>query len=200
LPPFGPDFPTQEVFMVSLLSLWLPIVLSAALVFVVSSLVHMLLPWHKNDLRRLAKEAEVMAALRPFAIPPGDYAMPLAGSMTDMKSPEFAARMKEGPVAFLTVAPSGSPSMTGPMVQWFLYSLLVSVFAAYIAGHALPAGAPFRAVLRFAGCTAFLGYSLALMQHSIWYRRNWGVTLKSMLDGLLYGLVTGAVLGWFWPR
>lgn len=186
--------------MVSLLSLWLPVVLSAAAVFLASSLIHMALPWHKNDLRRLAKEDEVRAALRPFAIPPGDYAVPLAGSMAELKAPEYAAKLKEGPVAFLTVVPNGPQPMGRSLSLWFLYALLVNLVAAYVASRALPAGAPFRAVLRFAGCTAFCGYSLALLQNTIWYRRNWGMTLRSMADGLVYALICGALLGWLWPR
>jgi hypothetical protein len=55
-------------------------------------------------------------------------------------------------------------------------------------------------VFRLVGTAAFMGYSLALLQHSIWYKRNWGTTLKSVFDGLLYGLLTAGVFGWLWPR
>ncbi len=188
--------------MVSLLSLWLPIVLSAVAVFVFSSIIHMLLPWHKGDMRRLEKEDEVMAALRPFAIPPGDYGLPVPGSMAEMKSPAFAEKMKRGPVAYLTVVRNGPPRMGLSLLGWFLYNLLVSLFAAYIASRALApvAGPDFLSVLRFSGSAAFAAYSLALLQNSIWYARSWWSTLKSMIDGLLYALVTGALLGWLWPR
>jgi hypothetical protein len=186
--------------MVSLISLWMPIILSAVIVFVASSIIHMVLPYHRKDLRRLPKEDEVMEALRPFNIPPGDYGMPLAGSMEGMKSPKFIEKMKAGPVAFITVIPNGPPSIGSSLVLWFIYSIVVSIFAAYIAGRALPAGANYLAVFRFAGCTAFVGYSLALLQNSIWYKRNWGVTIKSMFDGLVYSLLTAGTLGWLWPR
>ena len=69
--------------MVSLLSLWLPIVLSAVIVFLASSIIHMALGYHANDFQPLAKEDEVAAALRAFDIPPGDYAMPRATSMAE---------------------------------------------------------------------------------------------------------------------
>jgi hypothetical protein len=74
------------------------------------------------------------------------------------------------------------------------------VFAAYVAGRALAPGAPYTSVFRFAGCTAFVAYSLALWQSSIWYRRKWSTTLKLNIDGLLYGLLTGGTFGWLWPR
>jgi hypothetical protein len=186
--------------MVQLIALWLPIILSAVIVFVASSIIHMVLPFHHGDLHSVPKEDEVMEALRRFNIPPGDYAMPLAGSMGGMKKPEFIEKMKAGPVVFMTVVPSGPPSMGPSLVLWFIYSIVVSVFAGYIAGRALPAGADYLAVFRFAGCTAFIGYSLALIQHSIWYKRNWGTTARSMFDGLVYGLLTAGTFGWLWPR
>jgi hypothetical protein len=185
--------------MVSLLSLWLPILLSAVLVFVVSSIIHMFLPYHRNDYRRLPDEDGVMGALRPFAVPPGDYMFPRAGSMKEMGSPEYLARHKAGPVALITVLPSGKLSMTGSLVLWFVYSLVVSGFAGYIAGRALAPDAHYLAVFRFAGTTAFLAYAGAQWQNSIWFGRSWATTLRNTVDGLIYGLVTAGVFGWLWP-
>ncbi|HOW43729.1 MAG TPA: hypothetical protein PK919_01020 [Candidatus Aminicenantes bacterium] len=186
--------------METLLSLWLPIVLSAAAVFIASSFVHMALPFHKGDMRKLAKEDEVMAALRPFAIPPGDYAVPSASSLKEANSPEFAARMEKGPVLFMTVAGKRTTAMGLSLLLWFFYAVAVGKLAAWAAGLALPAGAGFLPVFRLVGAIAFAGYSLALLQQSIWYQRRWRTTLLSMLDGLLYALLTAAIFGWLWPR
>jgi hypothetical protein len=186
--------------MVPVMSLWLPILLSAVIVFVASSIIHMALPYHKNDLRRLPKEDEVREALGRFNLPPGDYGVPLPASMAGMKSPEFIEKMKKGPVVFMTVVPNGPPSMGPSLALWFLYSIVVSIFAAYISGRALARGTDYLQVFRFAGSISFIGYSLALAQHSIWYKRNWGTTLKSMFDGLIYGLLTAGTFGWLWPR
>jgi hypothetical protein len=186
--------------MVPITSLWVPILLSAVIVFVASSIVHMVLPLHRNDLRRLPKEDEVMQALRAFDIPPGDYAVPCAGSPEAMRSPDFIAKMKQGPVAFMTVVPAGPPSMGKSLVLWFVFCVVVSVFAAYIAGRAVGPGVDYLQVFRFAGCTAFVGYSMGFVPQSIWYHRNWGTTTRSMIDGLVYGLLTGGTFGWLWPR
>jgi hypothetical protein len=186
--------------MVSALSLWLPVVLSAVFVFIASSVIHMATPFHLNDWRALPKEDEVMEALRRFDIPPGDYGMPKPASMAGMRDPGFVAKMKAGPVAFMTVVPAGPPAVGGSLGLWFGYLLLVSAFAAYVCAHALPAGIGWRAPFRIAGCTAFAAYSLALIQHSIWYRRSWATTLRSMFDGLIYGLLTAATFGWLWPQ
>lgn len=186
--------------MVPLVSLWLPILLSAVFVFVVSSIIHMVLPIHRSDFGRLPSEDQVMEALRKFSIPPGDYLVPCAGSMKDMNTPAFIDKMTKGPVAMMTVRRSGRPSMTGSLVQWFVYCVVVGIFAGYIAGRALAPGAHYLAVFRFAGCTAFIGYALALWQNTIWYKRAWTITLKSTIDGLIYGLLTAGTFGWLWPR
>ena len=185
--------------MAVILSLWLPILLSAVFVFVVSSIIHMLLPYHRSDFAKLPREAEISEALRPFNIPPGDYVMPHAGSMKEMGSPEFTEKSNKGPVAMMTVMPNGQCSMTSSLINWFLYSVLIGILAAYIAGSALEPGAHYLEVFRFAGCTAFIGYAVALLQNSIWYKKKWSATFKSVFDGLIYSLVTAGTFGWLWP-
>ena len=186
--------------MTRLLLLWLPILLSSAIVFVVSSIIHTLLPWHKNDYTKVPNEDKVRDALRPLDIPPGDYMVPRCSSRQEMRSPEFTEKLKKGPVLMLSVWPNGPASMAKSLVLWFLYSVVVGVFAAYIAGRALPVGAEYLHVFRFAGTTAFLGYSAALWQMSIWYRRPWGTTIKLTVDGLIYALLTAGTFGWLWPQ
>src|SRR5512141_1064909 len=156
--------------MVPITSLWLPILVSAVFVFIASSVFHMLLPFHKRDVRKTPREDELQASLRGFSLPPGDYAIPRAGSMADMKNPVFVEKLTKGPVVFMTVAPAGRPSMGSSLAQWFLYAIVVGIFAAYIAGRALGPGAPYLQVHRFAGATAFIGYSVALAEYSIWYK------------------------------
>src|SRR5258706_948342 len=129
--------------MTGLSALWLPILLSPVIVFVVSTVIHMALPWHKNDYRKVPNEDKLRDALRPLAVPPGDYMVPRPSNMQEMRSPEFSEKMKKGPVMMLTVIPNGSPSMGKPLVLWFLYCAVVGLFAAYIAGRALPLGAPY---------------------------------------------------------
>ncbi len=185
--------------MVSLVSLWLPILLSAVAVFAVSSIIHMFLTYHKADYTDLPNEAEVMNALRPFNIPPGDYVMPKPASTKDMGTPEFIAKIKQGPVAFMTVFPNEPFNMGKQLTLWFLYSVLVGVFAAYLASRTLDAGAEYLTVFRITGTVAFAGYGLALLQGSIWYGRKWGATLRSVFDGLVYALFTAGMFGWLWP-
>ena len=186
--------------MTELQALWLPILLSSVIVFLASSLIHMASPWHKNDYPRMPNQDKVMDALRPLAIPPGDYMVPRPSSGAEMRSPEFVQKMKDGPVMVVTVLPNGPGTMGKNLVLWFLYSAVLGLFAAYVAAHALPTGAPYLQVFRFIGATAFLGYSAALWQMSIWYRRAWSTTIKATVDGLIYALLTAGTFGWLWPR
>jgi hypothetical protein len=186
--------------MVSLTSLWMPIVLSAVIVFVASSIMHMVLKYHNTDYRKLPAEDDCMDALRRFNIPPGDYMMPCPGGPEGMRSPAFLEKLKKGPVAMMTVMRAGPPTMGPQLVQWFVFCLVVSTFAAYVSSRALPSSATYLAVFRFAGCTAFTGYALALWQDTIWYKRAWTTTFKSTIDGLVYGLLTAGTFGWLWPR
>ena len=185
--------------MVSLASLWLPILVAAVLVFIASSLVHMVLGYHRADYGVVPSEDKVMDALRPFNIPPGDYLTPCPTSPSSMKDPEFIAKRKRGPVFMMTVWPAGEVAMGGQLAQWFVFCLVVGLFAAYLTSRALPAGAPYLEVFRFSSTVAFVGYGLALWEMSIWYRRKLGATLRSNLDALIYALLTGGAFGWLWP-
>jgi hypothetical protein len=186
--------------MTGLSALWLPALLSAVLVFIASSIIHMASPWHKSDYPKVPGEDRVMDAMRPLAIPPGDYMMPRPASREDMRSPEFLDKMKKGPVMMITVFPQGEMSMGRNLGMWFVYCAVVSVLAGYIAERAVGPHAAFRPVFKFTGAIAFIGYVLALWQMSIWYRRAWSTTIKATIDGAIYATLTAAAFGWLWPR
>ena len=187
--------------MVSIVALWLPILLSAVFVFVLSSLLHMLLPLHHADFKTLPREDEVMDALRPFNVPPGDYMMPRPPSMQAMRDEAFKAKFKRGPVAVMTVYKSGGGMNMGESLwQWFVYLVLVGAFSAFIAGTARGRGASPGEVMRFTGLSAFACYFIAMLQESIWYKRDWRVTFLYGFDGLLYAIVTAATFAWLWPK
>lgn len=185
--------------MVPLASLWLPILLSAVIVFVASSLLHMVLRYHDADFAKVPNEDAVMDVLRQ--VPPGDYMLPRAASRADMKDPAFVAKIERGPVAVLTIMGQGmGAAFKKSLAMWFVFALVVSAFAAYVAGRARGPGTEYLEVFRFVGTTAFLAYSMAMAQQSIWYGRKWSTTLKSIADGLIYALLTAGVFGWLWPK
>ena len=186
--------------MVPIHALWLPILLSAVIVFIASSILHMVIPLHKSDYRQLPDEEKVSDVLRSASVTPGPvYAFPHC-TMKDMKSPATIEKFKRGPVGFLTIRPSGPPAIGKNLVQWFVFSLVVSVFVAYITGRTRTPGTDYLEVFRVAGCTGFMAYGLGQFMDSIWKGQTWGVTIKHVIDGLIYGLLTAGTFGWLWPR
>jgi hypothetical protein len=181
-------------------SLWVPILLSAVFVFVLSSIIHMVLRYHRTDYAKVPSEDEAMAALRKLGIPPGDYMFPCGTGPKDMKNPEFLKKVELGPVGTLTVLPPGGFAMGKRLGMWFVYCVVVGLVAAHVAGTTLPAGTPYKMVFHTVALTAFAGYALALWQSSIWKSTKWSTTIKATFDGLLYALLTAGTFGWLWPK
>jgi hypothetical protein len=185
--------------VIPITTLWLPILVSALLVFFASYVLNAVLRYHRNDFRAVPDEDRIMDALRPFNLPPGDYIIPYVGHASNLKSEAVQQKIAKGPIGALTVYPPNVMfNMGSQLVQWFAYTLLVSIIAAYLAGRVLTSP-DYLQVFRVTGTVAFASYSMALMQRSIWYMQNWPMTLRQMADGLVYALLTAGAFGWLWP-
>ncbi len=185
--------------MVPLTAHWLPILVSAAIVFVASFIMHMVLPYHRGDYSQLPEEDKILATLRTAALKRGLYIFPFC-THKDMKSPALIEKQKQGPVGFMTIVPSGPPAMPKFLIQWFVYCLLIGFFVAYLAAHTVAPGAQYLAVFRVVGTAAFLAYGLGHVSNGIWKGQTWSSTIKEVIDGLVYGLLTAGTFGWLWPR
>jgi hypothetical protein len=185
--------------MVSLTALWLPIVLSAVVVFIASSVIHMALKYHNAEYNRLPDEASILGAMREAKIAPGFYAFPYAGSMKEMGTPEMARKYEQGPVGTANINPAGPPAMGKALGLWFVYTLIVGLFAGYLASRTLAPGTDYLQVFRVVGCSSFMAYSLAHISDGVWKQKPWSMTFKHAFDGLVYGLLTAGVFGWLWP-
>ena len=186
--------------MVALAQLWVPILLSAVLVFVASSLVHMVLKWHNSDYGRLPNEDEVRAVLQKGSPAPGQYITPWAMDMKELGTPEMQKKFVDGPVGVFHLRKPGLPNMGPQLSQWFLFNVVVSVFVAYLASRTLPAGTPYLRVFQVTGAAGFMAYALGQLPAAIWMGKPWRVACKEAVDGLLYGLLMGGAFGWLWPR
>ena len=82
--------------MVSLGQLWLPILLSAVLVFVMSSIIHMVFRYHNKDYTPLPNEDAVRAALRAGNPAPKQYIFPYAADPKECTTPEMQRKFIEG--------------------------------------------------------------------------------------------------------
>lgn len=186
--------------MVSLEQLIIPIVLAAVLVFVTSSLIHMVFKWHNAEYHGFSNEEEMRRAVRAGNPAPGQYILPYCPDHKDMKKPEVQQKFVDGPVAVVNVMRPGMPSM-GPMLgQWFALNLVIAAVAGYLACHTVPLGAGFLAVARVVSLTTFLAYAAGSVSHMIWWGKPKSAMLKELLDAFLYGLVTAVAFGWLWPR
>ncbi len=185
--------------MVALAALWLPILISAVIVFIASSIMHTVLPYHRGDYRQLPDEDKLLSSLRSAGLTRGLYIFPFANHK-DMKTPAMQEKYKQGPVGMMTLYPNGPVNMPKFLGQWFGYCLLISFFVAYLAGHTVAPGARYLAVFRVVGTAAFLGYGLGTFSNAIWKGQTWSMTLKEVFDGLVYALLTAGTFGWLWPR
>jgi hypothetical protein len=185
--------------MVPLTALWLPILLAAVIVFIASSIMHMVLPYHRSDYQKLPDEDKVQAALRAAGLERGLYVFPFC-THKEMKSPAMIEKYKQGPVGMLTVFPSGPPAMPKFLAMWFVYCLVIGFFVAYLTGRTVAPGAHYLAVFRVAGTAAFLAYGVGQLVNSIWAGQPWSVTIKHVIDGLVFSLLTAGTFGWLWPR
>ncbi len=185
--------------MISVTELWLPILLSAVFVFVASSVLHMVLQIHNGDYKKLPGEDGIMETMRAEGVEHGMYMFPHASSMKDMGTPEMIEKYNQGPVAWLTVLPNGPIAIGKSLAQWFLYTVLIGFVVAYVATLGLSGGATYGTVFRLTGTVAILAYAFSAFPESIWKGQGWGVALKFVCDGVVYGLVTAGTFGGFWP-
>jgi hypothetical protein len=180
--------------IMTILTLWLPILVSAIAAFIAGSVIWMAMPWHKNEWRKTPDEEAVRAALKDC--PPGMYTVPNCPDSAAFKEPEMQQKLIDGPQAYIRVIPSGVPTMGGKLVSMFAYNLLVAILCAYLVSRTLPAGTDYLTVFRVSGTVAFIAYGVAYIQESIWFGRSWAATRNTFLDALIYAVLTGGVFGW----
>lgn len=181
-----------------MIDLWMPILISGLAVFVISALVWTVFPHHKKEFAPLSNEGAVMDALRVGGPVPGLYATPHMADHKEGGTPEGKAKLERGPVAFITIAPNGMPSMGPMMAKSLLYQVVVASFIAYIGWHTLPAGTEYLQVFRVTGSIAFAAYALGTVPESIWFARPWSSWLLGAFDSMLYALVLAGIFGWLW--
>lgn len=178
----------------TIMTLWMPILVSAVVVFMAGAVIWMAMPWHKTDWSKTPDEEAIRGALK--GTPPGQYTVPNCPDQAQYKAPDMQQKFIDGPQAFITVVPNGLPNMGPKLAMMFAYNLLVAVLCAYFVSRTVAPGADYLAVFRIAGAVAFVAYGVAYIQESVWFGRKWSATLKTFLDALIYGVLTGGIFGW----
>ena len=177
-----------------IIDLWLPILVSAVVTFIASSLIWAVLKYHNSDYKKTDDEESVRAALK--GTKPGFYLLPYCVDQKELENPEVKQKFVDGPLAYITVVRNGVPAMGPKLIATFVFFVLVGVLCAYFVSRTLPPDASYLSVFRVAGAVAFIANSFALVPESIWFERPWSMTIKSFIDALVYGLLTGGVFGW----
>ena len=186
--------------MVAIGALWMPVLVSAILVFVASFLAWVVSPHHKSDWKQLPNEDVVRDAMNQEKLAPGQYIVPYAADQKSMQAEAYLKKCSEGPVGILTMRKPGPPTMRKPIAMSFVYYVVISIAVAYVTGRTLAPGADYMRVFQIAGTVAMLAYGGAFFQAAIWFGRPWGPTLKEVGDAIVYGLLTAGAFGWLWPR
>ncbi len=186
--------------MVTLGALWLPILLSAAIVWVASAIAWTASPHHKPDFKVIPDQDDFLDSLGKRNLAPGQYWFPHSTNPADMKSPEMIQKQERGPVGVLTVWAAGKPKMGKPMALSLMLYVCVGIFVAYVASRTLQPGADYLAVFRITGTIAVVAYVGGIFPDAIWFGTPWRRTWMTVVDGVVYGLLTAGVFGWLWPN
>lgn len=180
-------------------ALWLPILLSASAVWIVSAIVWMALPHHKSDFIRLPDEDGFMDYIRKSGIKPGNYGFPDCHSSGAMKSEKVQKAWVEGPVGHLSIWKTPL-TMGDKMLATFVVYLVVSILIAYLARIAIPGTASFAKVFQVTATAGILAYCFSSIPSGIWWGAYKRTIAANFIDGVVCGVITGAIFAWLWPR
>ena len=184
---------------ISLMNLWIPILGSAVFTWIASGLIHLIIKYHNSDYQKLANEDEVAAAVGQGSPKLGLHHFPHCADMSEMANEDMQEKFKKGPVGLLVIFPSGMPNMGKYLGQQFAYFLVGSALIAYCASFALAPGADFMTVFRVFAAIGFMAFGWATIPYSIWFGFQWAMTVRYLIDALIYALVVAATFGWLWP-
>lgn len=178
-----------------LLSLWIPIVLSAVALFFASFLSWMVLQLHKQDWKKLEHEDEFLAVAAKCNLAEGSYMFPGCNSQAEMQSEEFKRKQDAGPRGVMTILPK--VNMGQNLGMTFAYFLVVSAMLGYLATIAIKPGDDGMQVFRFVSTAGLLTFLSAMVQHAIWFRPR---IVGHVIESVAYAAITGAIFAALWPK
>lgn len=184
--------------MTPLAELWLPIVLTAVLVFIAGAVMWMALPHHHKDWVGVPGEEALMNTLRANGVKSGQFMFPFLGCGKESRSEEAKAKMKQSPSGVMIVW-DGMPSMGKAMALTFVFNLVVAALIAYVASIALAPGAAFVDVARVVGTTGLLAYIAGQIPFAIWFRKSGRSVAADVFDGVVYTALAVLAFGFLWP-
>ena len=179
---------------------WMPILASAAAVWVASAIAWMAINHHADDMKSLTPDAESKLSnlVKAHNIAPGVYGYPDFKKCKGQSPEERKAAMKE-PMGILRV---WKPiNMSRPMILSFLFYIFIGVLIAYLGTAAgIPAVGPFSHAFRVFGTAGVLAHACGGVVCNMWFQESRRAMILNFVDGVVYGLITGAVFAALWSK
>lgn len=187
-----------------LADLWLPIVLSAVVVFVASSVLWMATPLHKGDYSVPPDEDDIQAAVKKHGFGPGMYYIPWCkgGHGNAAKDPAYQKRMEEGPWVLLMV-PQGKPSFGNTLGRWFVSQVILAVVIGYAAHAAISLAGhrpEYLRIFQVVGAIALLAHGGMAGHDTMWKGLSYRHTAVKLVDAVVYATLTAGCFAGFWPK
>lgn len=180
--------------------LWMPIVVSALVAWIISAIIWTAMPHRKKEWGGVTDEDDFRKAITSRKLKPGNYMFPYC-EPAEMKDEAHKNRMNTGPYGTLYIW-THRRGMGACMGGSFVFNLVASFFIAYIAWQALTgqADTAYLKVFQITGATAFLTYTFALIPGGIWFGKPVRSMVYDAIEGLVIALMIAGVFGWLWPR
>ena len=185
------------------MQLWLPIVLSAVILFIASSVIWMFAPHHKTEWKEPPQVDALRTFLRQSGITAGAFVFPhmtAADRADKAKAAEKMKQAEEGPAGVLFLRAPGPMGMGRMMVQQFVFFLVVAALIALLDVHMMDRGTVYLAVFKRDAIIAFLTFGLGTAPESIWFARPWKSFWLQAIDAAIYAGLLAGTFGWLWPR
>ncbi len=182
-----------------LTQLWLPILVSGVVVWIASFVFWMAIGHHNKDVQAIPGEKEFKETINRLNIQPGNYGFPDFHSCKGMSKEEKMKLYDSRPMGLLRVwAPV---NMGVNMLLTFLFYLITSTVIGYLGWAALPhTHDAFGHVMQVLGTAGILAYCFASFPNDLWFQKSKRSMLMNLIDGVVFGLITGAIFAWLWPK
>lgn len=174
-------------------------IVGGLLMFVAGAVNHMVFELESRNIRPVADEAKLHEFLVEQNYAPGMYGYPFmpenakslsAEEQTKLMN-EIFARFKQGPAAYIVVAPTGQDAMGPTQLGGELVSDVAAAwFAALIVSCLAPSIGLFKRWLLIVGVAPCSWLSLTC-SFALWYRFPW----PFILDGLIAALIEWTIAG-----
>jgi hypothetical protein len=182
----------------TILDVWLAIVAAGVAGFLCSFVLWAATPFHRGDWTPIRDDGPMTDAVKSLRLSPGSYLFPWAATDAESRSPEFRRRFEEGPAGILVVFRRANMGVN--LLLTLLSFTVAAALVAYLGTLTLPKGESFMRVFRVLGTAGVLAHTFAFLPNAIWFQATPRSVVTRLVDGLVYGLATGAVFAWLWPR